>query len=107
MITIMDDTTDQTDVIGIAELGKLINRLPHTIREWELRGRLPKELRAARDGRNRRYWTRDQADKIKTWMREERLFPGSSLAGYDPSDERLDEHLNKLRKPGSRTPEPA
>jgi DNA-binding transcriptional MerR regulator len=89
---------DATGTLGIAELGKLLDRRPATIRMWERDGFLPKHLRAQRDSRNRRYWTIEQAAEISKWMRDTRRFPGSGLKGYDPTPERVAEQISRMRK---------
>lgn len=64
--------------IYIGELAKIIQRRPNTIRKWEKQGRFPEHLRPIREG-GWRYWTNDQAELIKQWMIDEKLFPGSGL----------------------------
>lgn len=80
-----------------------LDRKVGTVRKWERDGRLPEELRPKRDGRDRRFWSRDQIEGIKRWMRETDLRPGKGLPNYEqPSEEQIREHLRKLRQPRRR-----
>ncbi len=83
--------------IYLAELATIVDRVPHTIRQWD--GSLPEDLKPHRDERGWRYWTPAQAQAIKAWMKREGRAPGKGLSGFKPSPERVREMLEKLRQP--------
>lgn len=90
--------------INIAELARRVNRRPATIRAWERHGLLPEELLPKRSDRGWRYWTPSQVEGIKTWMVEQDLRPGKGLPHYKPSDAKVEQHLERQRRPrGPRT----
>ncbi len=64
---------------SIGEVAQRIGRVPHTVRVWELYGRLPEHLRGVRDSRGWRYWTDEQITGIKQWMIDEDMRPGKGL----------------------------
>ena len=72
----------KSDTYRISELATIINRVPHTIREWERTGRLPQSLRPERDERGWRLWTGEQVEAIKEWIIKEDLRPGKGLISY-------------------------
>lgn len=92
------------DRIYITKAADALDRRVGTVRKWDREGRLPKELKPKRDERNRRYWTSDQVEKIRRWMVTEDLRPGKGLPHNRsrPSEERVQQHLEKLRQPKKR-----
>lgn len=85
--------------IYITEAAELLNRRPHTIREWERQGVLPKDLRSQRSNRGWRYWTRKQIQEIREWMREEDMRPGKGLPHYKPTEQQVEVHVKRQRRP--------
>ena len=90
--------------IHIRELSVMLNRSPHTIRDWERSGRLPRHLRPLRSERGWRYWTPDQAHQLAQWMVDEDMRPGKGLPHYHPTQEQLEQHLQGQRRPRKREP---
>ena len=89
--------------IYIGDAAAELDRKVGTLRKWERDGRLPTDLLPERDERERRFWTREQIEGIKRWMRETDLRPGKGLPNYEkPSEEQVREHLRKLRQPRRR-----
>jgi hypothetical protein len=83
----------------IGELGKIINRMPDTIRKWEREGWLPEELISQRNEDGWRYWTADQIygkNGIIAWMQNEDMRPSSNFVN---DKKQLDLHLERLRAP--------
>lgn len=78
-----------------------LDREPGTLRKWERQERLPKELIPERDENDRRYWNEKKLEAIKQWMVDEDLRPGKGLPHNQsrPDEERVREHLRKLRQP--------
>lgn len=64
---------------NISQVGKLIGRVPHTIRQWEAHDRLPSHLRSARNDRGWRYWTATQVEGLKMWIITEDMNPGKAF----------------------------
>jgi phage terminase Nu1 subunit (DNA packaging protein) len=93
----MATTPDIVKRIDISELAELVDRKPHTIRDWERSGVLPKHLRGKRDSRQRRSWDMKQVEGIIKWMHTSRRFPGAGLRGYEPTAEQITEHVHSMR----------
>lgn len=91
--------------IYIGEAAKQLDRQIQTIRKWGREDILPEDLKPSRDERDWRYWTPEQIENIKHWMKEIDLRPGKGLPhNQNPSEEKVREHLRKLRQPrGSRS----
>jgi hypothetical protein len=87
------------DRIYIREASDLLERQMTTLRKWESLGVLPQHLRPHRGQRGWRYWTPDQIDGIKKWMRDTDRRPGKGLPHYHPTEEQLSEVLRKMRRP--------
>lgn len=91
-----------SDRVSIAGLATAIDRRPSTIRTWCRFGRLPEHLRPTRrDGDGWRFWSPEQVEGIKAWMRQEGMAPGAGLRNFDPTDEQSDDFLARLRAPRS------
>jgi hypothetical protein len=65
--------------VYIGEAAERLGRRAHTLRVWIYDGRLPKELMPKRDERNWRYWTEEQVEGMKAWIKEIDLRPGKGL----------------------------
>lgn len=95
------DLSMSEERIYIKDAAAQLNRRIGTIRKWELEGRLPDELIPKRNDRGWRYWTQQQLEETKQWMEDVDLRPGKGLAFYNerPSQEKITEHIDNLRKP--------
>lgn len=83
--------------IGITDAATYLDREAGTLRKWERDGVLPTDLLPLRDDQNRRYWSQEQLDKIKQWLVETDRRPGKGLKHYNPTPEKLAEHLRNQR----------
>lgn len=83
--------------IGIAQAAIYLDRKEGTIRKWEREGILPEEFLPTRDERNRREWTVEQLEGMKQWLIDTDRRPGKGLPHYNPSPEKLHEHLERQR----------
>lgn len=90
-----------TEPIYIAQAAETLDRRIGTIRKWERENRLPPALRPKRDERGWRYWNEEQLDRIREWMVTEDLRPGKGLPHNRnrPDEERVREHIQRLRQP--------
>lgn len=88
--------------IYIRDAAQLLNRQMATLRKWEQLGILPKHLQAHRGTRGWRYWTPEQIEGIKEWIRETDRRPGKGLPHYNPTDKAIDEAMKKMRLPRGR-----
>ena len=93
-------TTPPEERVYIREASEILNRRMDTLRKWD-RKVLPKELRSQREesGRKWRYWTPAQIRGIFDWIEETDRRPGKGLPHWNPSDEDIDNLIEKLRKP--------
>jgi len=89
--------TMENDRWYISEVAKIVNRRPATVRQWDRDKVLPRRLRAKRDGRGR-WWTGAQVDGIIDWMRETDRRPGKTLQYYRPTEEEVDNHIERMRR---------
>ena len=71
----------------IGEVAEELNRVTHSIRIWQYKGIIPKNLLPFRDERGWRYWTREQVEGLKPWMVESDLRPGKGLATVNKNKE--------------------
>lgn len=85
--------------IYIKDSAKFLDRQVGTLRKWDREKTLPDELRPQRDDRDRRYWTQDQLDSIKKWLKETDRRPGKGLKHYHPTPEQVAQHLAHQRGP--------
>jgi DNA-binding transcriptional MerR regulator len=85
--------------IYIREAAELLNRRMGTLRKWEQQNVLPKHLRAHRGIRGWRYWTPEQIEGIKEWIRKTGRFSGNALPHYNPTKKQLAETIEKMRRP--------
>jgi transposase len=87
--------------VYIKEAAQLLNRRMDTLRRWDGKNELPKHLRPYREptGRRWRYWTKDQIEGIKQWMKDTDRRPGKGLPYYDPDEAQVEKQLEAMRKP--------
>jgi hypothetical protein len=96
--------TDSEQRIFIGELAKIVNRRVGTIRRWVTSGKLPEHLQPQRNPSisSWRWWTPEQVQGIKEWMRDERVYPGSGLPNFNPDEEQIEALLQNRRLPRAR-----
>lgn len=97
-----------SDHVYIREAADLLNRRMGTIRKWEQMGVLPLHLRAHRGIRGWRYWTRDQIESLKDWIRDTDRRSGKALKNWNPTEKEVNEAIEAMRKfhnPKKRTEE--
>lgn len=85
--------------VYIREAADLLNRRMATLRKWEQLGVLPKHLLPHRGERGWRYWTPDQIDAIRAWIRETDRRPGKGLPHYNPTEKELEKAIEAMRVP--------
>ena len=66
-------------LLKIGDVAHALKRVPHTVRIWDISGRLPENLRPSRDERGQRVWTEEQLEGLKAWVIEADLRPGKGL----------------------------
>ena len=88
-----------TERIYIREAAELLDRRMATLRKWEQLGILPKHLLPQRGYRDWRYWTPDQIEGIREWIRETDRRPGKGLPHYNPTEAALERAIQQMRKP--------
>lgn len=93
--------------IYIREAVELLDRQPGTIRSWEYDNALPKDLLPHRDERGWRYWTPDQIEGIKRWIRDTDRRPGKALKGVSKDPEHVRTHIHRMRRPRKAETTPA
>jgi hypothetical protein len=96
-----DDQIEQQneEKVYIRDAAAQLNRRMATLRKWEQLGLLPPELHPHRGERGWRYWTPDQVEGLKTWIKETDRRPGKGLPHYDPTEADLDKAIAMMRKP--------
>lgn len=95
----MTEIEKSAERIYIREAAQLLNRRMATLRKWEQLSVLPDHLIPHRGSRGWRYWTPDQVEGIRKWIRETDRRPGKGLPHYNPTDKKLDEAILAMRKP--------
>lgn len=75
-------------LLSISEVAQRLGRVPHTVRVWEYDKRLPEHLLPQRDERGWRWWTEEQVEGIKQWIKDEDIRPGKGLRGKSTSVKR-------------------
>lgn len=93
---------EQVERVYIREAADLLNRRMATMRKWEQLGILPKHLLPHRGQRGWRYWTPDQIEGIREWLRETDRRPGKGLPHYNPTEAQLDDAIAAMRRPRTR-----
>lgn len=99
----MTDNEQGADRIYIREAAKILNRRMATLRKWEQLGVLPKHLIPHRGTRGWRYWTPDQIQEIRDWIRETDRRPGKGLPHYNPTEAELEKAIEAMRTPRNKT----
>lgn len=96
----MSPAIPEEERIYIREAAELLNRRMDTLRRWD-RLYLPKNLKSHREesGRKWRYWSAKQLKGILEWMEKTDRRPGKGLPHWNPSQEEIDEVIEKLRRP--------
>lgn len=89
----------QVERIYIREAAELLNRRMATLRKWEQIGVLPAHLRPHRGERDWRYWTQEQIEGIREWIRSTDRRPGKGLPFYNPTEKELDKAIELMRRP--------
>lgn len=89
------------DHVYIREAAELLGRRIGTLRKWEQQEILPPELMPNRGYRGWRFWTHDQIEEIKDWLRDTNRYSGTALPHYNPTEKKLDEAIEKMRRPHS------
>lgn len=92
-------TEQQVERIYIREAAELLNRRMATLRKWEQLNVLPQHLRSHRGNRGWRYWTPEQIDGIREWLRDTDRRPGKGLPHYNPTELQLDRAIHAMRRP--------
>lgn len=92
--------------VYIREAAELLNRRMATLRKWEQLGVLPEELHPHRGERGWRYWTNEQLDGIKKWIKETDRRPGKGLPHYDPTEAELERAIAAMRQPRRKQGQP-
>lgn len=94
-----NSSSEKVERVYIREAAESLNRRMATLRKWEQLGVLPEHLMPHRGDRGWRYWTPDQIDGIRNWIRETDRRPGKGLPFYNPTEKELDEAIKAMRKP--------
>lgn len=95
----MNNTEQRVERIYIRDAADLLNRRMATLRKWEQLGVLPTHLIPHRGHRGWRYWTPEQIEGIKEWLKETDRRPGKGLPHYNPTEADLDRAIAMMRKP--------
>lgn len=93
--------------IYIREAAAILNRRMGTLRKWDQTKVLPEHLRPHRGhgGSNWRFWTPDQIDGIKEWVRTTERYTGKALPYYNPTEKELDRAIAKMRDVRHKSPQ--
>jgi len=83
--------------IFIKEAAFILNRREDTLRKWETKGALPEHLRPQRASRGWRWWTVEQLDEIKEWMKTRPI--GHALPHYTPNEQASKIAVSNMRRP--------
>jgi len=95
----MSNEQPHAERVYIREAAQLLDRRMATLRKWEQTGELPAHLRPHRGDREWRYWTPDQIEGIKEWMKETDRRPGKGLPHFNPTQAAIDKALANMRRP--------
>jgi hypothetical protein len=69
---VSSDNGARSEIVYIEEMGELIDRAPHTIRQWIREERLPKDLLPEREGgRQKIFWRRSKVEKMKVFAEKQ------------------------------------
>ena len=97
MVEQMTEEASDTQQIYIRQAAEQLNRRMATLRKWEQLDILPDELRSHRGHRGWRYWTPDQIEGIRDWLRSTDRRPGKGLPHYNPTESQLDAAIEAMR----------
>jgi hypothetical protein len=97
---------EHVERIFIGEAAEMLDRKITTLRKWEQLGVLPKHLMPHRTDRGWRYYTPDQIEGIKKWIKDTDRRPGKGLKHYKPDQKKVKAQIHAMRKPRKR-PAPA
>jgi len=103
----MQPEQQRAERIYIREAAEVLNRRMATLRKWEQLGLLPAHLRPHRGHRGWRYWTPEQLEGIKKWLKETDRRPGKGLPHYNPTEKQLDKAITAMRRPRRRSADSA
>lgn len=95
----MDVDHENPDRIYIREAAAMLNRRIPTLRKWDRDRELPDHLSPKRGFRGWRYWTPEQMEGIRQWLRDTDKRPGKSLPHYNPTEEQLNNAIAMMRQP--------
>jgi hypothetical protein len=87
--------------IYIREAANLLKRRMGTLRKWDQQGILPEHLRSHRGERGWRFWTPEQIEGIKNWIRDTNRYSGNAFPHYNPTENDLDKAIELMRRPHS------
>jgi hypothetical protein len=93
--------------VYIRDAAEALNRRIATLRKWEQLGVLPHHLIPHRGERGWRYWTPEQIEGMKQWIKETDRRPGKGLPHYDPTEEDLNRAIAMMRRPRRHNPQHA
>ena len=102
----MSESESDVQRIYIREAAQMLGRRMATLRKWEQLSVLPEHLIPHRGNRGWRYWTPDQIEGIRKWIRETDRRPGKGLPHYNPTEAQLDKAIAAMRKPRTQKEEP-
>lgn len=92
-------TDRNPDHVYIREASEALNRRMGTLRRWEQLDVLPPDLKPHRGERGWRFWTRDQIEGLKEWIRSTHRYSGRALPSYNPTEKELDKAIDAMRRP--------
>jgi hypothetical protein len=69
------DLTQYPDRVYMAEIEETLERGRSTVRTWEAKGWLPETLKFHLDEAGWRYWTREQLEEAKLWVKARKSGP--------------------------------
>ena len=88
--------------VYIRHAAAAVGRRMSTLRKWEQLDLLPEHLMPHRGHRDWRYWTLDQVEGMREWLRETDRRPGKGLPHYNPTEQQLDKAIKAMRRPHQR-----
>ncbi len=89
--------------IYVTDLARIIDRVAHTIRQWEAHKDLPAGCYPRRDEKGWRYWSPDQVDRITAWLDTRRVQNPEKLAALRaPRKEQEEDYVPAELRPENR-----
>jgi hypothetical protein len=95
--------------IYIRDAAEMLDRRIGTLRKWESTRALPRHLRSQRGKRNWRYWTPEQIEAIKQWIKDTDRRPGRGLSHIDQRNadpDLVQQQIHAMRKPRTKKTNP-